>query len=98
MKNMLKHEAMASEGTHTGNVSYYFCQTFSSFKIKKKPNTPITAAAAEELKSNSSSKQAEYKLMVGCCRVGHNSHNYKCCPEKISLLHEIRPTADKFVL
>ena len=60
--------------------SYYFCQNLSSFKIKKKPNTPMTAAAAEA-KNNNSNKQTEYKLIVGCCMIVIK-FTYKCCTEK----------------
>ena len=52
--------------------SYYFCQNFSSFKIKKKPNTPMTAAAAEA-KNNNSNKQTEYKLIVVLHDQSYNS-------------------------
>ena len=33
----------------------------------------MTAAAAEA-KNNNSNKQTEYKLMVGCCMIGHTIH------------------------
>ena len=48
---------MTSASTHTGNVFILFLSNFSSFKIKKKPNTPVTTAAAAKAKSNSSSKK-----------------------------------------
>ena len=48
------------------------CQNFSSFNIKKKPNTPMTAAAAEA-KTNNSNKQTEYKLIVVLHDQSYNS-------------------------
>ena len=73
MTNMLQSRSNGERAHILAMYSYNICQTFSSFKIKKKPNTPVTAVAAKA-KSNSSSKQTEYKLMVGCCKVGHTIH------------------------
>ena len=76
--------------------SYYFRQTFASFKIKKKPNTPMTAAAAEA-KNNNSNKQTEYKLIVVLHDQSYNSPINAVLKKKHCLLHEIRPTVDESV-
>ena len=75
MTNMLQSRSNGERAhTYWPCIHIMFVKPFHHyFKIKKKPNTPMTtaaAAAAAKAKSNSSSKQTEYKLMVGCCMVG----------------------------
>ena len=74
MTNMLQARSNGErEHTYWQCIHIISVKTFSSFKIKK-PNTPVTTAAAAKAKSNSSNKQTEYKLMVGCCMIGHTIH------------------------